>query len=117
MGFLDQRLGLEWVPSNVEAFGGDASRIALLGESSGAASGVITTSHFRKIHVSGIITDLGTCSPTHKDDGFIDPAHSNFTFVAEQLGCCSPTAHQDLKFMCNISAEATIDTLRAQVSD
>jgi para-nitrobenzyl esterase len=38
LGLQDQRLALEWVASNIHAFGGDASRITVFGQSGGGHS-------------------------------------------------------------------------------
>ncbi|KAH0494266.1 hypothetical protein TgHK011_000892 [Trichoderma gracile] len=37
-GLLDQRMGLEWVADNIEAFGGNSSEVTIWGQSSGSIS-------------------------------------------------------------------------------
>lgn len=59
-GFLDQRLAVEWVRDNIEAFGGDCSRLTLFGQSAGAAS----VDHYAYAYasdpiVSGLIMESG----------------------------------------------------------
>ncbi|KAK2604059.1 hypothetical protein N8I77_007018 [Diaporthe amygdali] len=43
-GIQDQLLGLQWVQENIEAFGGDAKKVLLFGQSAGAADTFIISS-------------------------------------------------------------------------
>lgn len=91
LGLLDQRLGIEWVRDNIEAFGGDAERMILWGQSSGAAS--VDAQNFAFPDdpiVQGFISNSGSVLfAPGTGFGTVDPTHSNFTTVAKGLGCPS----------------------------
>lgn len=90
LGILDQRLALEWVRDNIAAFGGNPERITQWGRSSGARSADI---HAFAFHEDPIAQGYWLQSGQALGQGLLvnDPSHSNFTFVAEQLGCKVPS--------------------------
>jgi carboxylesterase type B len=111
LGFLDQRLGLEWVRSNIASFGGDPSRISLWGQSAGSMS--VDYYNFAYPHdpiVSGLIMDSGTAfTPL----GTNDPTHTNFTFVAGHFGCGNLSAPAELACMRKIRSREIENFLKA----
>ena len=56
-GLMDQKLAIEWVKKNIDAFGGDPDNITLFGESAGAWSVSLQSS----IHSSGTLFSKAIC--------------------------------------------------------
>ena len=82
-GFLDVRLAVEWVYHNIAAFGGDPTRMILFGNSAGSTQ--VDKYAYAWAHdplVTGYICMSG------QGEFSADPADvSNFTYVAERVGC------------------------------
>ncbi|KAF2445006.1 carboxylesterase [Karstenula rhodostoma CBS 690.94] len=88
LGMLDQRLAVEWVRDNIEAFGGDSSKITIWGQSSGAEQvDYYNFAWHEDPIVQGLIMNSGTA---FIEDGS-GPKYSNFSYVATQVGCGNQT--------------------------
>ncbi|KAH9905717.1 acetylcholinesterase [Xylariomycetidae sp. FL2044] len=112
VGLMDQRRAVEWVRENIEAFGGDASRITLWGQSAGAISaGYYAYAYLDDPIVSSFIMDSGT---EFVDRTTSDPEHTFFSFVAEQLGCETSDPEAELECMQSQDAKAIEDVIQAQ---
>ncbi|KAF5523841.1 Acetylcholinesterase [Colletotrichum aenigma] len=88
LGLMDQRMAIEWVRDNIEAFGGDLNKLVLWGQSSGAAS-----------------TDAQNFA--FPNDPFVK---GNFSFVAKELGC-PPVPDAELVCMRSQPTERIVNIL------
>jgi carboxylesterase type B len=93
LGILDQRLAIEWVRDNIEAFGGDPSRMILFGQSAGAGSTDIHSYAFAEDPiVKGFILESGTDGLR---DGSNDTSGTAWFGAAALLGCSDNSTTPD----------------------
>ncbi|CAK7199920.1 hypothetical protein SEUCBS139899_002607 [Sporothrix eucalyptigena] len=106
-GFLDVRLAVEWIYHNIGNFGGDPTRMVLFGNSAGGSQ--VDKYAYAWAHdplVSGYICMSG------QGEFSADPTDvSNFTYVADKVGCKSSSHDDEFKCMQSASADDIISVL------
>ncbi|KAF4310409.1 Carboxylesterase type B [Botryosphaeria dothidea] len=88
LAFHDQRLAVEWVRDNIEAFGGDSSKVVVSGQSAGGAAVDFWTYAYKEDPIaSGIIPHSGNAFsfPTSNET----TAASRWYNISAQVGCGS----------------------------
>ncbi|KFM73380.1 Cholinesterase, partial [Stegodyphus mimosarum] len=90
VGIWDILTGLEWVKENIEAFGGDISRITIAGESAGSiAVGLLSVSPLARGLYTRQIMESGTPAYTAADNNTQNLNRSQL--LAELVGCANET--------------------------
>jgi cholinesterase len=106
LAMLDTRAVLEWCQTNIGSFGGDPTRMVLWGQSAGSMmADYYGFAYIEDPIVTGLIMDSGTAfTPFFTVN---DTARSNFTFVANGVGCAGleDDPEQQLSCMRNVDGD------------
>lgn len=99
LALLDTRAVVEWCRENIAAFGGDPSRMILWGQSAGSMmADYYGFAYPEDPIVTGLILNSGTAfTPFFTVN---DTSRSNYTFVADHVGCAGLADDPDQQLSC-----------------
>ncbi|KAJ5107630.1 hypothetical protein N7456_004305 [Penicillium angulare] len=111
-GLLDMRFALEWIQEHIGKFGGDASRVTIGGESSGAGSVILQAMAYggREDHLfNNIIAASPYSAPMYQYDAKVPTNH--YHQFAAQAGCYKG-GHTSKSAIFDCLVDADTDTLQ-----
>ncbi|CAN8012074.1 unnamed protein product [Ixodes pacificus] len=117
VGLLDQRLSLQWVRENIQAFGGNPTRVTIFGQSAGAYS---VHAHIISPLSRGLFHRAFMMSGTYDSTALIDTFRESAdkgSQVAARLNCTGPfldlSSHPDIVLEClrSKSTDALFDAV------
>eukprot|EP00659_Diplonema_papillatum_P022048 gene22048-33823_t len=114
-GILDQQQVLRWIRANAEAFGGDAERVLLFGQSAGAGSVAIHMTS-RALLGQGLFSRTALHSGSFPNWIAQSPvaAEQNYKYLARRLGCGGGEA---AVFECLLAADPHALSFAGQMPD
>ncbi|KAL2870549.1 Alpha/Beta hydrolase protein [Aspergillus lucknowensis] len=108
VGFLDQRLAVEWVHRNIANFGGDPERILLFGQSAGAGS---VDAYAYAYPDEPLVSAFGLESGTASRGSDADPTESDWNALSAAVGC--GTGPESLSCMREVPFKIILDEMDA----
>lgn len=108
LGLLDQRKAVEWTFNNIAGFGGDPTRMILWGQSAGAGS---ADKYAYAWADDPIVTGFAIDSGSGDSVGRSADDTSNFTYVAQRVGCLQDDKDEQFACMQVAAADDIINVL------
>jgi carboxylesterase type B len=110
LGLLDIRKAVEWAFNNIAAFGGDPSRMILWGQSAGGSA---ADKYAYAWPDDPIVTGFAIDSGSGDSPGRSGEDNSNFTYVAQQVGCVQEDKYEQFACMQDASPDEIIAVLNS----
>lgn len=107
-GLKDQQLALQWVKENIEAFGGDANKITIFGESAGAGSVDFHVHSDQDLFNQAILQSGNILGPWVIQN----PGNEGPLKLAEHLGLTTSDVDDALSFLASVDPSLIIAATR-----